>query len=56
MATRFCVEKVQPSEKVSKEFHRFTQPIVGHGLTIPDDIDVFFRYKEIHKGLVSRKL
>ena len=54
MATRFCVEKVQLSEKVSKEFRRFTQPIVGRGLVIPDDNDVFFGYKEIRRGLLSK--
>ena len=48
--TTFIVERVTGQEETSATFKSFTNKVVGRGLLIPENNQVFFGYRESHGG------
>lgn len=50
--TTFIVERVTDQEETSATFKSFTNKVVGRGLLIPENNQVFFGYRESHGGKI----
>lgn len=50
MESRIIVVRVTGEDDTTGTFKRFTNRVVGRGLLIPDNNEVFFGYRESHGG------
>lgn len=51
MDIKIMVEHVELTEENCRSFRQFTSKIVGAGLKVPDNNELFFCYRQSHNGM-----